>query len=183
MGVRTYTHIHKRLITNFAYSQSSSYISLMTSLLLLFLSILSLFSFSSSSIPTRSEYEVDLLFEGWLVKHNKSYNKDSFEKAERYEIFKDNLKYIDEHNAGNHTYTLGLNVFSDLTVEEYRNIYLAVNSTLFPEWNEEGNENDTYYSFNDAINAVPESIDWRELGAVTPVKYQAGCGKCILTFV
>lgn len=122
MGVRTYTHIHKRLITNFAYSQSSSYISLMTSLLLLFLSILSLFSFSSSSIPTRSEYEVDLLFEGWLVKHNKSYNKDSFEKTKRYEIFKDNLKYIDEHNAGNHTYTLGLNVFSDLTVEEYRNI-------------------------------------------------------------
>lgn len=58
-----------------------------------------------------------------------------------------------------------------------------MNSTLFPEWNEEGNENDTYYSFNDAINAVPESIDWRELGAVTPVKYQAGCGKCILTFV
>ncbi|XP_039131766.1 zingipain-1-like [Dioscorea cayenensis subsp. rotundata] len=115
----------------------------MTSLLLLFLSILSLFSFSSSSIPTRSEYEVDLLFEGWLVKHNKSYNKDSFEKS-----------------------------------EEKHLIYLAVNSTLFPEWNEEGNENDTYYSFNDAINAVPESIDWRELGAVTPVKYQAGCASC-----
>ena len=154
----------------------------MTSLLLLLLSILSLFSFSSSSIPTRSEYEVDLLFEGWLVKHNKSYNKDSLEKAKRYEIFKDNLKYVDEHNAGNHTYTLGLNGFSDLTIKEYRNTYLVVNSSLLPEWDEVGNENESDYSFNDTINAAPESIDWRELGAVTPIKYQGGCGKCILIF-
>ncbi|KAM0941079.1 putative actinidain [Dioscorea sansibarensis] len=150
----------------------------MTSLLVLVLSILSFFSFSSSSIPTRSEYEVDLLFEGWLVKHNKSYNKDSLEKAKRYEIFKDNLKYVDEHNAGNHTYTLGLNGFSDLTIEEYRNTYLVVNSSLLPEWDEVGNENESDYSFNDTINTAPESIDWRELGAVTPVKYQGGCASC-----
>ncbi|XP_039132391.1 zingipain-2-like [Dioscorea cayenensis subsp. rotundata] len=138
-------------------------------LVILFISGLTHFSFTSSSpIPFRSEYEISLLYEGWLVKHNKVY-EDRSEKEKRYEIFKDNLKYIDEHNTGNHTFTLALNVFADITVEEYRATYLG---TLPPP---QGSiENDD----NDDKKVVPDSIDWRELGAVTPVMQQGGCFSC-----
>ncbi|KAJ0978009.1 hypothetical protein J5N97_013483 [Dioscorea zingiberensis] len=92
----------------------------------------------------------------------------------RYEIFKDNLKYIDEHNAGNNTFTLALNVFADITIEEYRSTYLG---TLFPPpglidtLDNESNETDLFH-FNGTPVAVPDSIDWRDLGAVLPVKNQ-----------
>ncbi|KAH7672359.1 Actinidain protein [Dioscorea alata] len=141
---------------------------------LLFLSIMSLFATTSFSlpIPIRSEYEVSLLYEGWLVKHNKSYD-DFIEKEKRYEIFKGNLRYIDKHNAGNHTYSLALNVFADLTVEEYRATYLR---TLPPrKWKEM--ENDSY-TFNDTISAAPASIDWRDWGAINPIRNQGGCFSC-----
>ncbi|KAH7672350.1 Actinidain protein [Dioscorea alata] len=147
--------------------------------LLLFLFIFSLFSTSfSSPVPIRSEYEVSLLFEGWLVKLNKSY-KESLEKEKRYEIFKDNLKYIDEHNAGNHTYTLALTVFADLTVEEYRSTYLRKLPTPseYDLVNHSDDENDDVYNFNETVT-VPNSMDWRDLGAVLPVKQQGGCFSC-----
>ncbi|KAM0933929.1 putative actinidain [Dioscorea sansibarensis] len=98
----------------------------MASQLILLLSSL-LLSFSSFYLAVnaaRSEHEIKLLYEGWLVEHHKNYN-DLFEKDKRYEIFKDNLKFIDEHNAGNHTFTLGLTVFADLTNEEYQKTFLG----------------------------------------------------------
>ncbi|KAH7672345.1 Actinidain protein [Dioscorea alata] len=150
--------------------------SLLTTLFLLILS-LSTSSFSSP-VPIRSEYEVSILFEGWIVKHKKSY-KDSSEKEKRYEIFKDNLKYIDEHNAGNHTYTLTLTLFADLTVEEYRSTYLRKLPPP-PEYDTINNYNDVNsdeYNFNDTIT-LPNSIDWRDLGAVTPIKQQGACFSC-----
>ncbi|KAM0941074.1 putative actinidain [Dioscorea sansibarensis] len=149
-------------------------------LALLSISFLFIFPLSSSSaIPIRSEYEVSLLFEGWLVKLNKSY-KDSSEKEKRYEIFKNNLRYIDEHNAGNHTFTLGLNVFADITVEEYRATYLG---TLPPSpslsmVNDETIELDESDDHSFKVTNTPNSIDWRDLGAVTPVQNQGKCFSC-----
>lgn len=140
--------------------------------LLLFISILLLFTTIcfSSRIPIRSDYEVSLLYEGWLVRHNKFYS-DSSEKERRYEIFKDNLKYIDKHNAGNHTYTLALNVFADLTVEEYRATYLR--TLPHRKWRM---ENDSE-AFNDNVGVAPDSIDWRDEGVINPIRHQGGCCK------
>ncbi|KAH7672366.1 Actinidain protein [Dioscorea alata] len=150
--------------------------------LLFILSILFLFTYSysyssSKPIPFRSELEVNLLFEGWLVKHNKTYKENSFEKAKRYDIFKDNLRYIDEHNRGNHTFTLFLNVFADLTVEEYRDTYLGSLPPLRKET--VGSESDSYNDdFDEFGSEIPNSTDWRASGAVTPVKHQGACYCC-----
>ncbi|XP_039132636.1 zingipain-2-like [Dioscorea cayenensis subsp. rotundata] len=154
----------------------------MPPLLLFVLSILFLFTYSYSSsepIPFRSELEINLLFEGWLVKHNKTYKENSFEKAKRYDIFKDNLRYIDEHNSGNHTFTLFLNVFADLTVEEYRDTYLGSLPPLPKET--VGIESDSYNDdFSEFISDddLPNSTDWRDSGAVTTVKHQGACFCC-----
>ncbi|KAM0941080.1 putative actinidain [Dioscorea sansibarensis] len=149
---------------------------------LFFLSIFFLFPYSyytSEPIPLRSELEVKLLFEGWSVKHNKSYKENPFEKAKRYEIFKDNLRYIDEHNRGNHTFTLRPNVFADLTVEEYRATYLGSLPPLPKKTlSSEGDSyNDDLTEFT-TDSEIPNSTDWRQLGAVTPVKHQGACFCC-----
>ncbi|XP_039132518.1 probable cysteine protease RD21B [Dioscorea cayenensis subsp. rotundata] len=137
-------------------------------IIILFLSVF----FISCSSSTRSEYEMKLLYEGWLVEHHKNYN-DLFEKDKRYEIFKDNLKYIDEHNAGNHTYQLGLNLFADLTVDEYQNNDLGFNP--LSKMNMTYKVSSRYMLDKGEELKLPNSVDWREKGAVTHVKNQGKC--------
>ncbi|MED6182468.1 hypothetical protein PIB30_028734 [Stylosanthes scabra] len=57
------------------------------------------------------------LFESWMAKHNKIYDSDE-EKLRRFEVFKDDVKYIEETNKVITGYCLGLNDFSDMTMEE-----------------------------------------------------------------
>jgi len=55
------------------------------------------------------------MYEEWLVKNQKVYNGLG-EKDKRFQIFKDNLRFIDEHNAQNYTYKVGLNKFADIRI-------------------------------------------------------------------
>nr|GMC55059.1 low-temperature-induced cysteine proteinase-like [Ipomoea batatas] len=111
----------------------------------------------------RSEDEVKEMFESWLVKHGKSYNAVD-EKDKRFKIFKDNLNYIDEKNSlGNRSYKLGLNRFADITNEEYRAGFLGAKRDAGRS--REKRESDRYAPV--AGDSLPDSIDWREKGAVT----------------
>ncbi|EXC17258.1 Cysteine proteinase RD21a [Morus notabilis] len=126
-------------------------------------------------VPTeRSETEMRAMYESWLVIHAKAYNALR-EKERRFEIFKDNLRFVDAHNAANRTFKLGLNRFADLTNDEYRAGFLGVKidriGTLF------GSRKSDRYAFR-AGDELPESIDWRDKGAVAPVKDQGQCGSC-----
>lgn len=47
------------------------------------------------------------------------------EKERRFEIFKDNLWFILEHNSNVTTCKLGLNQFADLTNDEYRSMFVG----------------------------------------------------------
>ncbi|KAL9244933.1 hypothetical protein vseg_018647 [Gypsophila vaccaria] len=59
------------------------------------------------------------VYESWLVSQNKEYNVIG-EKERRFEVFKDNVRFIDEHNHDkSRTYKLGLNKFADLTNYEF----------------------------------------------------------------
>ncbi|KAK4387833.1 Cysteine protease XCP2 [Sesamum angolense] len=64
------------------------------------------------------------LFESWIDKHGKKY-KSLEEKLHRFEIFKDNLKHIDERNKVASNYWLGLNEFADMSHDEFKNMYLG----------------------------------------------------------
>ncbi|KAL8487519.1 hypothetical protein ACS0TY_023994 [Phlomoides rotata] len=122
----------------------------------------------------RSHDEVSSLYEAWMVKHGKSYNALG-EREKRLEIFKDNLRYIDEQNTlANRTYKLGLNRFADLTNEEYRNTFLGAR----PDGKRRltAKKSDMYEP--KVGDSLPDSIDWREKGAVAPVKDQGSCGSC-----
>nr|XP_023021655.1 crustapain-like [Leptinotarsa decemlineata] len=62
-------------------------------------------------------------------KFNKVYNTPE-EEVRRFEIFKDNLNHVREHqkkyDAGEVTYSLGINDFSDLTTEEFKIRYTGL---------------------------------------------------------
>jgi len=66
-----------------------------------------------------------------------------------------------------HTYTVGVNQFADLSVEEWAAIRQrsAFNRT-------------TPYNIQALPEAQADAVDWRTKGAVTPVKNQGQCGSC-----
>ncbi|CAL0312835.1 unnamed protein product [Lupinus luteus] len=123
----------------------------------------------------RSNDEVRTMYEEWLVKHQKVYNGLG-EKDKRFQVFKDNLVFIDEHNAQNNTYKLGLNKFADLTNEEYRAMYLGTrNDHKRRVMNAKKSGHRYAYEARDRL---PVHVDWRLKGAVAPIKDQGGCGSC-----
>ncbi|GKB50008.1 low-temperature-induced cysteine proteinase-like protein [Tanacetum coccineum] len=120
----------------------------------------------------RTDEEVNVLYESWLVQHGKTYNALG-EKDRRFEIFKDNLRFIDQHNSADRSYKVGLNKFADLTNEEYRTMYTGVKKN-----NKNINKvKSDRYVFRSG-ESLPESVDWREKGAVASVKDQGSCGSC-----
>ena len=135
-----------------------------------------LFSSSLSVVveSLRTEEEVKWLFEDWKLKQDKAYHGLT-ESKKRFDIFRRNLLFIDEHNRpeNNHTYRLGLTCFADLTNEEYRSRYVPAplnRSGMIPE------------DFADVpppkkIHQQRVFLDWRDAGVVTGVKYQGHCRK------
>ncbi|MQL78206.1 hypothetical protein Taro_010649 [Colocasia esculenta] len=132
----------------------------------------------------RCEQEMRHLFEEWMVTYDKSYNTLQ-ERQRRLSIFKDNLRLIDEHNrpSNNHTFILGLNHFADLTNEEFRSTYL--NSQSINVTHHElmlsmptSDHRRQHVGRRRGRRSIPESVDWRDNGAVTQVKSQGSCGCC-----
>ncbi|WJX73632.1 hypothetical protein P8452_57391 [Trifolium repens] len=74
--------------------------------------------YSVDESPTRSESSIDEAFQKWMSDFDRTYANNT-EMKKRREIFKKKLEFIDKFNSeGNHSYTVGLNQFSDLTEEE-----------------------------------------------------------------
>ncbi|XP_064525438.1 pro-cathepsin H [Pseudopipra pipra] len=119
----------------------------------------------AAGAPTAEEEQ---LFKAWMQQFGRRYSPDEYPR--RLRIFVDNKRLIDEHNAGNHSYQMGLNQFSDMTNEEFQKMYL---------WREPQNCSATKGSFVRSSGPRPDSIDWRKKGNfVTPVKNQGPCGSC-----
>ncbi|XP_052709425.1 procathepsin L-like [Crassostrea angulata] len=104
---------------------------------------------------------------------NKTY-KTLEEESWRFEIFRENVQKIEEHNKlyhlGKKSYFLGVNQFSDLKHEEF----LKFNGLKKTSFKNEGCS--SYLSAHNLV--VPDSVDWRTKGYVTDVKDQGQCGSC-----
>lgn len=114
---------------------------------------------------------IDSVFARYLAKHGKSYSsKEEYER--RKEIFARQLKIVTDHNSQNGaTYHLGMNMFSDLTTEEFTKMFLGDNGA------EEAYPADEVRHIEQAVSDVTP-IDWRNMGVVGPVKNQGKCGSC-----
>ncbi|KAK1665703.1 hypothetical protein QYE76_053862 [Lolium multiflorum] len=122
----------------------------------------------------RTEAEVRAMYDHWLARHRRSYNAlGEFER--RFRAFWANLKIVDAHNANAeaHGFRLGMNRFADLTNAEFRAAYLG---GAVPRSHGLHAVGERYR--HDGVEALPEHVDWREKGAVAPVKNQGQCGSC-----
>ncbi|KAJ1698809.1 hypothetical protein LUZ63_007321 [Rhynchospora breviuscula] len=112
-------------------------------------------------------------FEKWMNDYGRVYGSVT-EKLQRFQVFKDNFQFIESMKSQpGLTYTVGLNKFADLTNKEFLQRYANYKT---------GSVSKVSTPFMYAnLTSVPTSIDWRTLGAVTPIKDQGNCGKLKMT--
>jgi len=111
------------------------------------------------------------IFDEWKsfkVSHGKIYSEE--EDGKRFAIWEANRAMVEEHNAGDHSYWMALNVASDWTEEE-------MNKWRFGYKMPEGEDKHERLDFQLDPNG-PSHLDYRESGQVTPVKDQGQCGSC-----
>ncbi|EOA13695.1 hypothetical protein CARUB_v10026767mg [Capsella rubella] len=147
----------------------------MASVIFLILTILSRTSRATSHGGRLFEASAVEKHEQWMSRFHRVYSHDA-EKASRFEIFKKNLKFVESFNMNtNKTYKLDVNKFSDLTDEEFKARYMGL---VVPEGTSSLDSYKTVSFRHENVSETGESMDWRQEGAVTPVKNQGQCGCC-----
>jgi len=128
--------------------------------------LLALFAVSCFAELTEQQLQVE--FTNFMQQHKKSYTVDEFQY--RFQVFKQNARFIDSFNGQNKTFTVAMNKFGDLTSEEFGKIYLGFRGMVRTDVN-----------VDQALKTLPQgpaSWDWRTKGAVTQIKNQGQCGSC-----
>jgi C1A family cysteine protease len=124
---------------------------------------------STSFLSVSSNDDSDLVFSNYAAKFGKRYaSKEEF--AFRKEVFFSNLAKAQALLDENSTFTVGENHLADWTPEEYKKL-------LGYRPNKALRESLPTQVVSDIIT-LPDTVDWRDQGAVTGVKDQGQCGSC-----
>jgi len=109
----------------------------------------------------------------WKHSFSKMYGTTDAEDT-AFDAFEANDRLIKEHNAKEGiTFTLGHNVYSDLTWDEFATLYVSGMESN-PNLRREKNVD----PLMEGVEATADAVDWVTKGAVTPVKNQQQCGSC-----
>ncbi|KAJ9674834.1 hypothetical protein PVL29_024016 [Vitis rotundifolia] len=108
-------------------------------------------------------------FERFKARFQKTYATPE-EHDYRFNVFKANLRLAKRHQLLDPSAVHGVTQFSDLTPAEFRRDYLGLKPLRFPA--------DAQQAPILPTDNLPTDFDWRENGAVTPVKNQGNCGSC-----
>jgi len=128
----------------------------------------------------------DLVAEQWgafKLTHQKQYTSETEEKF-RMKIFMENAHQVAKHNQlyerGLVSFKLGVNKYSDMLHHEFVKTLNGFNRTggLMTIGDDDGDDDDGGIFIVPAHITLPNSVDWRNEGAVTPVKDQGHCGSC-----
>ncbi len=134
------------------------------SIFVIFVLVVSVHSYFSFLENDDLSVKVSSLFVKFLNQHNKTYPSE--ELSERLLVFAENIK-----NHGSHLLlekNPKFSPFFDLSEKEFSQIYLTLRTDDLIQAGEQLN-----IEINDD---VPTNYDWRDHGAVTPVKDQGKCG-------
>jgi len=134
------------------------------------------------------------MFKVFHFLHKKTYSLDSKEGISRYNIFKANMKWMQEKNSKLGKQVYGITQFMDVTDEEFKKVYLMDPVAMKNQFNTfagkkvekktvENNEAKKF-NFMDSEDeeevTIPlnqsKNIDWRHI--LLPAKDQKSCGSC-----
>jgi cathepsin H len=96
-------------------------------------------------------------------------------ETERMENFADTIRDIIAHNKKGLSYRMGLNKFSDLSEQEFKDYFHLKENTVRAEQHCSATDQ------RQSVRKVGEpdvAYDWREHQGVSPVKNQGSCGSC-----
>lgn len=129
---------------------------------------------TNTTSPTHSASLIRKLFDDFCRTHNKTYN--STELQHRLQVFKTNLGNIFHlKSREKSTAEYAVNKFADLTDHEFAQHFFGHRH----ETEEELQSAAPLETSDIKSVALPRGgIDWRNFGAVTPVKSQGHCGSC-----
>ncbi|KAL3886447.1 hypothetical protein ACJMK2_026435 [Sinanodonta woodiana] len=124
--------------------------------------------------PISSELNED--WQAFKATYRKLYQPQ--EETLRRIIWEDNIRYIQKHNIeadrGVHTYWLGENHYADMTHEEFVKVMNGFKMNI-----SSSNACGHFMAPSHVqLSDLPDEVDWRKEGYVTPVKNQEQCGSC-----
>jgi cathepsin L len=117
----------------------------------------------------------DEMWAAFKIEHGREYG--AAEEPARKKIFVENVKKIEMHNylhsKGLKSFTLGINQFADMDNAEFAKLMNGYHGHV-----KRNIRNATTYLSPNIEITLPDSVDWRTKGYVTPVKDQGHCGSC-----
>ncbi|CAL5085393.1 unnamed protein product [Urochloa decumbens] len=127
-------------------------------------------------------------FRSWQAAYNRSY-ATAAERLRRFEVYRRNMALIEATNRLGLSYRLGETPFTDLTSDEFRATHTMPRglprdaarqliTTRAGPVSEVAGGTERYWNYTSGDVDVPQSVDWRAKGAVTPVKDQKDCSTC-----
>jgi len=119
-----------------------------------------------ASSLTETEYRTS--FEAFKAQYGKVYLES--EENNRYAIYKSNLDFVNSWDEEARGFSVGINEFADLTVEEFKSIYNGMNI--------EAEYEPVVENWPPTPQVTGDIVNWNNKGAVTPVKNQGQCGSC-----
>ena len=136
------------------------------------------FSTNKSVIDVDANRDDVAAFQEWKLVHGKKYESDE-EDQERLRVWIENKAKIQkmmQETDPSYKLALDINEFTDMTNDEFDQTY---NGLLVPE-------KDTSLLGQvhvepldmDILKDLPQEVDWRTKGVVSPVKNQGMCGSC-----
>jgi len=111
-------------------------------------------------------------FAQYMRKYNKHYTSGEFDL--RFLNYKASVVRIAEENHRSKKAKFGINKFSDMSTEEFQKTIL-MKDPIVPDTKPKDKKK---VLPTKSVGDTPTVFDWREKGAVTPVKDQEQCGSC-----